>query len=65
MAAIRSYSKFRRAHLKCKNCCWKGQGRETKVGEVFEDGMVSEYHCPKCGEYLAVAPWPRIGESQD
>jgi hypothetical protein len=27
--------------------------------------MVSEYHCPKCSEYLAVAPWPRIGESRE
>jgi hypothetical protein len=63
---FQSYSEFRNADLICPHCGWRGQGRETQVGEVFEGGMVSEYHCPDCknGDYLAVAPWPRIGESQ-
>lgn len=66
MATVfRGYSEFRNATLTCPKCAWSGQGRQTEVGEVFEDGMVSEYHCPKCSEYLAVAPWPRIGESRE
>src|SRR6266849_6425046 len=66
MATVfRGYSEFRNATLACPKCAWSGQGRQTEVGEVFEDGMVSEYHCPKCSEYLAVAPWPRIGESRE
>jgi predicted RNA-binding Zn-ribbon protein involved in translation (DUF1610 family) len=66
MATVfRGYSEFRNATLTCPKCAWSGQGRQTEVGEVFEDRMVSEYHCPKCSEYLAVAPWPRIGESRE
>lgn len=66
--AFHSYSEFRNATVTCPRCGWSGQGRQMKVGEVYEGGQVSEYHCPRCegnGDYLAVAPWPQIGESQE
>ena len=64
-----SYSEFRNAQIECP-CGWSGQGREMAVGEVFEGGMVSEYLCPRCtggkeGDWLVVAAWPLIGESQE
>ena len=70
MPVFHSYSEFRNATVTCPRCGWAGQGRHMTVGEVFEGGMVSEYHCPKCGggptgDHLAVAPWPLIGESQE
>src|SRR5579862_4161047 len=62
--AFHSYSQFRNATLTCDNCNWSGQGRETDVGDVYEQDKVSEYHCPHCkhADHLAVAPWPRLGE---
>jgi hypothetical protein len=63
--ASQKYSEFRNATITCPNCGWSGQGRQTRVGEVFERGQVCEYHCPRCEEYLAVVPWPLIGESQE
>ncbi len=64
---FRSYSEFRNATIECPECGWSGQGRAMDVGEVFEGGCVSEYHCPQCksGDHLAVAAWPLIGESQE
>lgn len=59
------YSTFRNSPITCKACGWSGLGRDTMVGEVFEGGQISEYHCPKCGEYLRAVPWPQIGESQE
>lgn len=59
------YSTFRNSQITCKACGWIGLGRETQVGEVFEGGQISEYHCPQCGEYLWAVPWPLIGESQE
>jgi predicted RNA-binding Zn-ribbon protein involved in translation (DUF1610 family) len=58
------YSTFRNSQITCKACGWTGLGRETQVGEVFEGGQISEYHCPRCGEYLRAVPWPLVGESQ-
>ena len=70
MPIFKSYSEFRNATITCDLCGWSGQGREMSVGEVSEGGMVSEYHCPRCeggseAQHLAVAPWPRIAESQE
>jgi len=59
------YSTFRKLLITCKACGWTGLGRETQVGEVFEGGQISEYHCPRCGEYLRAVPWPHVGESQE
>ena len=59
------YSAFRTGPITCKACGWSGPGRDAQVGEVFEGGQISEYHCPKCGEYLRAVPWPRSGESQE
>jgi len=65
-----SYSEFRNATITCDRCGWTGQGRQMHVGEVYEVGQLSEYHCPACGggpsgDYLATAVWPLIGESQE
>ena len=67
---FQSYSDFRNANVTCAMCGWSGQGRQMKVGEVHEEARVREYYCPKCGggrsgDYLAVAPLPLIGESQE
>jgi len=67
---FQSYSDFRNANVTCAMCGWSGQGRQMKVGEVHEEAQVREYDCPKCGggrsgDYLAVAPLPLIGESQE
>lgn len=59
-----SYRKFRNQEIRCPKCGWTGKGRDAQLGEVFELGEVSEYHCPSCNEYLYVVPWPRLGESQ-
>jgi predicted RNA-binding Zn-ribbon protein involved in translation (DUF1610 family) len=56
MIAYAGYSEFRNAAITCPKCAWSGQGRQAEVGEMFEGGTVSEYHCPQCGEYIAVAP---------
>ena len=65
-----SYSDFLNATVTCAMCGWSGQARQMKASEVHEDAQVREYDCPKCrggksGDYLAVAPWPLIGESQE
>lgn len=57
-----SHSQFRSATITCPQCRWSGQGRHLTVGEVLERSMATEYHCPTCDEYLAVAAWPLIGE---
>ncbi|HKD55204.1 MAG TPA: hypothetical protein VKB72_13395 [Steroidobacteraceae bacterium] len=67
---FQSYSHFRNATVTCAMCGWSGEGRKMKTGEVHEDAQVREYYCPRCGggsssDYLAVAPWPLKGESQE
>jgi hypothetical protein len=67
---FQSYSNFRNATVTCAMCGWSGQGRQMKVSEVHEEAQVREYDCPKCGggrsgDYLAVAPLPLIGESEE
>ena len=67
---FQSYSDFRNANVTCAMCGWSGQGRQMKVGEVHEEAQVREYDCPKCGggrsgDYLAAAPLPLNGESQE
>jgi hypothetical protein len=67
---FQSYSTFRNATVTCAMCGWSGEARQMKVGEVHEEARVREYYCPKCGggrsgDYLAVAPLPLIGESQE
>jgi hypothetical protein len=67
---FQSYSNFRNATVTCAMCGWSGQGRQMKVGEVHEEAQVREYYCPSCGggrsdDYLAVAPLPAVGESQE
>jgi len=67
---FRSYNNFRNATVTCAMCGWSGQGRQMKVSEVHEEAQVREYDCPKCGggrsgDYLAVAPLPLIGESEE
>jgi predicted RNA-binding Zn-ribbon protein involved in translation (DUF1610 family) len=65
MVAFRRYSVFRSATIICAKCGWSGQGRQTTVGKFFVEGMVTEYHCPQCCEYVCIAPWPKIGENQE
>jgi predicted RNA-binding Zn-ribbon protein involved in translation (DUF1610 family) len=60
-----TYKEFRAARLTCQQCNWRGQGRETEFGETTKTARMTQYHCPTCGEPVAKAPWPRIGESQD
>ena len=67
---FQSYSDFRNATVTCAMCGWSGPGRKMKVGEVHEEAQVREYYCPKCGggrsgDYLAAAPLPLNGESQE
>ena len=67
---FQSHSDFLNATVTCAMCGWSGQARQMKASEVHEDAQVREYDCPKCGggksgDYLAVAPWPLIGESQE
>ena len=67
---FQSYNNFRNATVTCAMCGWSGQGRQMKVSEVHEEAQVREYDCPKCGggrsgDYLAVAPLPLIGESEE
>jgi len=60
-AAIRSdYHLFKRSKVTCRECDWAGLGADMGVGEVFEGEYVTEYRCPKCGEYWGVVPWPEI-----
>jgi len=65
---FQSYSDFVNATVTCAMCGWSGEGRQLKASEVHEDAQLREHDCPKCGggksgDYLAVAPWPLIGES--
>ena len=67
---FKSYSDFLNATVTCAMCGWSGQARRLKASEAHEDAQVREYDCPKCGggksgDYLAVAPWPLISESQE
>ena len=59
------YSEFKQSPITCKACGWSGFGRDCEVGEVFEGGQISEYHCPRCHVYLRAVPWPRVGEPQE
>jgi predicted RNA-binding Zn-ribbon protein involved in translation (DUF1610 family) len=68
--AYRSYSQFRNAIVTCERCGWSGEGRHTKLGQIYHRGMVSEFRCPKCrgapnGHFLAVVPWPRKAETRE
>jgi hypothetical protein len=67
---FQTYSSFRNSTVTCAMCGWSGQGGQMKTGEIHEEAQVREYYCPKCGggsssDYLAVAPLPLIGESQE
>jgi len=67
---FQSYNHFWKATVTCAMCGWSGEGRRMKAGEVHEDAQVREYYCPRCGgdkcsDYLAVAPLPLMGESQE
>jgi len=56
-----NYYEFKAALISCKHCNWQGLGADMEVGEVFEDGQLTECHCPKCGEYWGAVPWPTVG----
>jgi hypothetical protein len=45
----------------CPKCDWSGTGRDTKIGDTFNDG--SERHCPKCNHYFSFVSYPLISES--
>lgn len=59
-----NYREFKQGSITCLKCGWQGRGSEMHVGEVFEGGQISEYHCPKCGEYWGAVPWPMIDEGE-
>ena len=59
-----AYSRFKQGPITCERCGWSGKGADCTVGEVFEGGQISEYHCPKCDQRLAAVPWPMAGEAQ-
>ena len=59
-----NYHDFKAALITCKHCNWQGLGVDMEVGEAFEGGQISEYHCPKCGEYWGAISWPAVGENQ-
>jgi hypothetical protein len=40
----------------CPKCGWAGTGRETTMGDSFNDG--SERHCPKCFHYFGYVAYP-------
>jgi hypothetical protein len=63
MTVVGEYTRFKTSPIAC-TCGWSGLGRECQVGEVFEGGQISEYHCPECEKYLRAVPWPLIGENQ-
>jgi hypothetical protein len=66
MAVFKSYSAFRDTTINCHHCEWTGQGAEAKVvGETFgkDEVGLTEYLCPQCDGYLAIAPRPTIDES--
>ena len=62
--SVSSYAEFRRQPVACSPCGWSGHGADTQVGIVLADGLMAEYHCPRCGEHLAVAPWALIHNYQ-
>jgi predicted RNA-binding Zn-ribbon protein involved in translation (DUF1610 family) len=64
MVSYPSYKQFRAAKLRCQQCNWSGQGRETEFRETEIGGSLTQYHCPNCGEPLANAPSPRVGDDQ-
>src|SRR5262249_36972544 len=55
-----THQEFKQAHIPCAPCGCQGLGADMDVGEVFEGGQISEYHCPKCGEYWGAVPWPEM-----
>ena len=66
---FQSYSDFLSATVTCAMCGWSGQARQMKASEVHEDAKSGSTTARnvgggKSGDYLAVAPWPLIGESQ-
>src|SRR5262245_42309632 len=60
-----THEEFRAAVVTCRKCKWQGTGADMNVGEVHEGGGISEYQCPKCGEYWGAVPWPRIAQDGD
>ncbi|MBV8916338.1 MAG: hypothetical protein JOZ05_25285 [Acetobacteraceae bacterium] len=60
MWTFNSYTDFRNTYVLCTECQWSGRGSDTQVGVVLEDGLRAGYHCPKCAEQLAIAPWAHI-----
>ena len=42
-------------------CGWVGLGRETKLGETFNDG--SDRHCPKCDHRFGYIAYPFLEET--
>ena len=45
----------------CPKCARAGLGRDTKIGDTFNDG--SERHCPNCDHYFGFVAYPLISES--
>ena len=45
----------------CPDCKWEGLGKQTKIGEGFNDG--AERHCPRCFHYLGYVAYPLISEA--
>ena len=65
MAVFESYSKFRDTTISCHQCEWIGHGADARVGETIGEGRMglTEYLCPQCESYLAIAPRPSVGEN--
>ena len=45
----------------CKNCNWRGLGKETKKGEMF--GELFEIDCPQCNESIGHICYPTTEET--
>jgi hypothetical protein len=56
-----SWYDYMEAPRTCPKCAWAGFGRDTKMGETFNDG--SERHCPQCDHYFGYVAYPLISES--
>jgi predicted RNA-binding Zn-ribbon protein involved in translation (DUF1610 family) len=56
---------LQRMSVACPNCGWQGTGAELSLGEMHDGGCVSDYNCPSCHEWIAVAKWPTPSECRD
>jgi hypothetical protein len=56
------YSNWQAQEYECRDCAWRGVGKECKQGEMFSE--LFEIDCPRCGEKVGFVMFPTFEESR-